>query len=150
MRSLGYRDLTLEAFVHATESQEKVERAMRLFAPHAKVERRQLGGHFGQSLSVLRAVVEDDAAIARALSQVKDAVGAEVARTASRRLDRDLALHIRFDKQAAARGEIRLEQSAAPDVVKLEVRLRGPRRDRDEALVLLRQAFSPGGPSEEE
>ncbi len=149
MAALGYRDLRVEAFVHATESAEAVERAMRLFAPRAKFERKDLGGHFGQPLVKLTAVERDPDTVAVAMEQVKAQVGRAVGARLGRHLDEALTLHVRFDKQEAFEGRMRLERSARSDVVKLAVRLRLPRLAREEALALVGEAF-PRPPAGEE
>ncbi len=150
MVSLSYRDLVVEAFVHATESPEKVERAVAVFAPGARIERQELGGHFGQPLTLLHAREKEPEAIAASLAIVKSAVGREVARTAARRIDRDLTLHLRFDKQAAVAGKMRLEGGRANDIVKLEVRLRGSRLTAEQAIALVEREFGGAIAAEEE
>lgn len=148
--ALGYRDIRVEAFVHATESQEAVEKALRLFAPGARVERRELGGHFGQPLLQLTAVERDPKAAGAAMSRVQAAVGGEIGGRLGKHLDESLTLHIRFDKQEAFEGRMRLEQSARSDVVKLAARLKLPRRPREEAMASVAEAFSRALSGEEE
>lgn len=147
MKARAFRRLVVEAFVHATESPEAVERAVSLFAPGARVERRELGGHFGQRLTALHASLVDEGAILECLARLKAAVGPELAWSAARRVDPDLNLHIRFDKQAASRGEMRLEGARENDVVKVELRLRASRLDHAGAVALLQGAF--GDPPEQ-
>ncbi len=149
MRALAYRELRVEAFVHATESQEAVEKALRLFARQAKVDRKELGGHFGQQLLQLTAVERDASTVGAAMGRVKEAVGREIGARLGRHLDESLALHIRFDKQEAFEGRICLERSARSDVVKLAARLKLPRMAREEALALVAAEF-PTAPSAEE
>ena len=141
MRENAYRDLVLEAFVHATESEEKVARAIALLAPGAPIERSPLSGHFGQPLTLLRAQVQDRASIDRCLDAVRDAVGVQLAANAARRIGPDLVLHVRLDKQEAAAGRIALEGPAAHDIVKLSVRLRAPRLDLEGAVALVAREF---------
>lgn len=150
MERLEFRDLELEAFVHATESAERVERAVRTLAPTAAIERKSMGGHFGQELTALRGRVSDRTQIRAVLERVRAAVGHDVARTAAKRIDRDLVLHMRFDKQAAARGDIALDAGAPGDVVKMRVRLRAPRLDQPAAIALVQSEFGGLREGEEE
>lgn len=149
MPALGYRELRVEAFVHATESKEAVEKAMRLFAPEAKVEKKELGGHFGQPLLQFTAVEREAATVGAVMGRVREAVGRQVGARLGRHLDESLSLHIRFDKQEAFEGRICLERSARSDVVKLTARLKLPRMAREEALALVAEEF-PRAPSGEE
>ncbi len=141
MTQLHFRELAAEAFVHATESPEAVERALRLFAPGAPVERSEIGGHFGQALAHLSVSVKDAGAIAQVVALIKAAVGPEVGRSAGKRIGRDLTLNIRFDKQAALRGEMRLETRPEHDVVKVRLRLRAPGLRPEAAAALIQRDF---------
>jgi len=145
-----YKDMEVEAFVHATESAEAVERAIRLFAPRAQLKRETLGGHFGQSLLSLRARVVDPSEISEVIDRIRAGVGPEVARTAARRIDEDLRLHFRFDKQRASRGEIAFDVRPENDVVKMQVRLRSPGLDQSGAVTFVQRDFEGKGLREEE
>jgi RNA binding exosome subunit len=147
---LHFRELVAEAFVHATESPEAVELALRLFVRGAPVERSEIGGHFGQALAHLKASVKDPGAVAQAVALIQAAVGPEVGRTAGKRMGRDLSLNIRFDKQAALQGELRLETRPETDVVKVRLRLRAPGLRAEAAAALIQQDFLAGFGEEEE
>lgn len=149
MPKLAYRELRVEAFVHATESAEAVEKAMRLIAPQASLERKDLGGHFGQPLVQLTAVERDPGVVAGVMERVKAEFGRAVGASLGRHLDEALTLHFRLDKQEAFEGRMRLERSPRSDVVKLAVRLRLPRLTREEALALVGDEF-PRPPAGEE
>jgi RNA binding exosome subunit len=147
----AFRELSVEAFVHATESEARVEQAVRAVAGGAKVERQALGGHFGQPLVRLTAVTREPAAIERAVSAIAAAHGAEVVRTVDRRISRDLVLHLRVEKQAAFLGTLRLSDASQGDVLAVRFRLRAPRLTPQEAAELVQQAFgAPAAKAEEE
>ena len=150
MSKFVYKDLEIEAFVHATESSEVVERAILLFAPQAQLKHEALGGHFGQSLLCLRARVVEPSEIAEVMDRIRAGVGPEVARTAAPRIDDDLRLHFRFDKQRASRGEIALDARPENDVVKVRVRLRSPGLNRSGAVAFVQRDFEAQARREEE
>lgn len=150
MTQLGYRDLRVEAFVHATESLPAVEKAVRLFAPQARIEKSELGGHFGQSLVRLSALERDSAAAAVTMERVKAEVGRAIGARISRHIDEALTLHIRFDKQEAFAGRMRLERSRRSDVVKLAARPRLPRLSHEQARALVQGEFPRLALTEEE
>jgi len=150
MAPLAFREVRAEAFVHATESPEAVERALNAVLPGVRFERRDLGGHFGQALGQISGVERAPSRVAEAMDRVRQAVGPEVARSVERRLDEDLTLHIRFDKQEAFAERLRLESRPQNDVVKLQARLKATRRTRDDALARLVQQFSGATAPEEE
>ncbi len=144
------RELVAEAFSHATESEERVARALSTAAPGARVERKALGGHFGQPLVRLTATTREGAQIAAAIERLRAAAGSEIARTAARRLSEDRVLHLRLDKQAAAEGELRLCEASQGDVIVVRLRLRVPRVPAEDAVVLIQRVFgAPRGGEEE-
>jgi RNA binding exosome subunit len=147
---LVYRELTAEAFCHATEAEDRVAKALAAVAPGARVERKALGGHFGQPLVQLTATFREGPAIAAAVARLKAATGPEIARTAARRLSEDRTLHLRLDKQAAAEGQLRLCDASQGDVVVVRLRMRAPRLSTEEAVLLVQREFgTPQGPEEE-
>jgi RNA binding exosome subunit len=147
---LRFSDIEVEAFIHATESAEAVERALRTIAPEARVERTQLGGHFGQNLAALRGRLKEPKQVEAAVERLRAEVGPQLARQAHRRVDPSLRLHARFDKQAAALGQVVLSTRKENDVIKFSVRLKAGGQNREEALAVFRRLFAPPGLLEEE
>ncbi|HEX9710594.1 MAG TPA: RNA-binding domain-containing protein [Candidatus Thermoplasmatota archaeon] len=144
MDRIGFRELDLEAFVHATESRERVEGALLHVAPGARVERQALRGHFGQPLLVLRARLRDPPAVESAVRRLAESAGAELARTLARRVDEQGRFFARLDKQAAAAGTIALSDSTENDVIRWTARVRAPGRGRADVLAAL-EALLRGG-----
>lgn len=150
MARLVCRELVAEAFCHATESEERVVAALGAAAPGARVERKALGGHFGQPLVRFTAMTREPSDIAAAIARFKAAAGPEIARTAARRLSDDRILHLRLEKQAAAAGQLRLCEASEGDVIVVRLRLRAPGMPAEEAVVLIQREFgSPLGAEEE-
>ena len=150
MAKLVYRELTAEAFCHATEGEDRVARALATVAPGVRAERRALGGHFGQPLVRLTVTCREGPEIAAAVARLKAASGPEIARTAARRLSEDRTLHLRLEKQAAAEGRLRLCDASQGDVVVVRLRVRAPRLTTEEAVLLVEREFgAPQGLEEE-
>lgn len=126
MAALRFRELQLEAFVHATESRGAVEAAVLRVAPGARIEREGLTGHFGQPLVVVRARLRDPAAVELVMRDVAEAIGPELARTARQRVDEQGRVYARLDKQAAAGGRIELASKRENDVIKFTAKIRSP------------------------
>jgi RNA binding exosome subunit len=146
----AFREVAAEAFVHATESEEAVRRALTFVVPGARVERRGLGGHFGQPLVQLKAATTDRGRVSHAVEVVRRAGGAEVAATAARRLSPDLLLHVRLDKQEASLGRAALGAGGAGDAVVVRFRLRAPRLTFEAAVAVVRGEFGAGERASEE
>lgn len=148
MTPAAFREVAAEAFVHATESEAAVSRALASVVPGVPLDRLVLGGHFGQSLLRLTAKTTDKARVAAAVATLRRAAGPEICASARERVSEDLVLHIRIDKQAAAGGTPRVAQAPEGDVVLLRFRLRAPRLTPEAAVILVQQAF--GAPTSEE
>lgn len=145
MARLRFRELELEAFVHATESRDAVEAAVLGLAPGARVEREGLTGHFGQALVVVRARLRDPAGVEGVVARVAKSIGPELARTADRRVDGQGRVFARFDKQAAAVGRIELASKRENDVIKFTAKVRPPPRGQAEVLAAFRERFGGAG-----
>ena len=150
MAPSAFREVAAQAFVHATESEEAVARAILTLVPGARVERVALGGHFGQALHRLTARSSDRTCVNAAVEVLRRAAGPEIASSATQRLSDASVLHVRVDKQAAAQGQPRLAQAPAGDVVLLRFRLRAPRLAHEAAIEIVRGTFGGRTPPEEE
>jgi RNA binding exosome subunit len=152
MERLRFQGLELEAFVHATESREKVEQALLRVAPGARVEREARTGHFGQPLLILRARLREPADDESFVTRLGAAAGPDLADTAARRIDDQLRIHARLDKQRAAAGEIALSSEPANDVIKLTAKIRAPGKGRAAVIAEFRKRFggAPDGPASED
>lgn len=150
MAPAAFREVAAEAYVHATESEEAVGRAVGFLLPGARVERRVLGGHFGQSLVRLSARSTDRACIEAAVDALRRAGGDEIARTAAKRLSDDLQLHVRVDKQSASLARPTIASGGAGDVVIVRFRLRSPRLTAAQASAIVGETFGEPGRAEEE
>ncbi len=152
MERLRFRGLELEAFVHATESREKVEQALLRVAPGARVEREARSGHFGQPLLILRARLREVGDVESVVGRLGAAAGPDLADTASRRIDDQLRLYVRLDKQRAAAGEIVLSSQPVNDVIKLTAKIHAPGKGRAAVIAEFRKRFggAADGPASQE
>ena len=146
----AFREVTVEGFVHATESEERVRGAIEALAPGAKVARAALGGHFGQALVRLTASSKEGAVVEAAVAALRGAAGPAIAAAAGRRLSDDLVLHLRVDKQRALRGEVALLDQGPGDVLVVRLKVRAPRLTPEAAVAIVQQAFGNPRSDEEE
>ncbi|MFB6295788.1 MAG: RNA-binding protein [Halobacteriales archaeon] len=110
MGSIPLHYVDLRAFCYVTESERRVEEALRTFLPEEfPVERAESEGHHGDRIVVLSARVEN----ASDVRTVLDRVGAlddvrAIQGELDERVTEDCELYLQFDKAAAYRGEVRL------------------------------------------
>ena len=118
--------LRARAFVHATEDEEKVKQALlwlvaqdEVREAYSKIVRQKTKGHYGNEILLLDLSLKKqpdvEADLARILAE--DALRSEVADSILRRLDEDLVLHVRLDKQAAVERRLALGEGSDAVVV---------------------------------
>ena len=113
MASLPLHYVDLRAFCYATEDDQRVETALRTFLPEdVEIDRATSRGHHGDRILVLSARVERADEMRHVLDVVADCDDIEtVVDELDERVDDNCAFYLRFDKQAAYRGEPRLGDS---------------------------------------
>lgn len=121
--------IVARAFVYGTEDEPRVVAALLrvLGRPddrelRGRLTRSRIKGHFGTEILLYEGVQKRSADLRACFDSWRDAPGvAETLRDEFQaRLDEDLVLHFRFDKQAAVEG--RLELGREGDTINLEVK----------------------------
>ncbi|WP_134672209.1 RNA-binding protein [Halorussus marinus] len=110
MAEVPFHYVDLRAFCYATEDDKRVEQALRTFLPEEiEIERAESEGHHGDRIVVLSSRVETADEMRHVLSKVAELPDAErLLSELDERVDDNCSLFLRFDKQAAYRGEIAL------------------------------------------
>ena len=115
--SLGYIEVSV--FSHATEDAEKVQMAVRKTLPdelatNLSFQKASLAGHHGNPIVLLSARLVDKLMLPLALKKVGSSLAVLDKETLSRRLEFHIEkpnLYLRFDKQHAFMGELRLSSN---------------------------------------
>jgi RNA binding exosome subunit len=109
MASVPFHYVDLRTFCYATEDEKRVEAALRHFLPDEfEIDRVQSKGHHGDRIVVLsaRAELADD--VRHVLERVSELPDLEsVLDELDQRVDDNCSFFLRFDKQAAFKGETR-------------------------------------------
>lgn len=112
MPSVPLHYVDLRAFTYATETERRVETALRTLLPEEfEIDRTHSGGHHGDPITVLSARVETAGQLRELLSRVATLPPTERARLCEEvdeRVDENASLFMSLDKQAAYGGEVRL------------------------------------------
>ena len=112
MAGVPFHYVEFRTFSYATEDDQAVERALRTFLPEdTEIEGVVTEGHHGDPILVLSVRLETADEVRAVLDRLGDLPAAEQERLLAEldeRVDEDTNLFVSFDKQAAARGEIRL------------------------------------------
>lgn len=112
MGSVPFHYVDLRAFCYATEDDQRVERALRTFLPEDyPIEREESKGYHGDRILVFSTRVDnaDDVRhILGKLDELDEGTRRRLGEQLDERVDENCSLFLRFDKQAAYEGEIRL------------------------------------------
>jgi RNA binding exosome subunit len=112
MSSVPFHYVDVRAFCYVTEDEQRVEEALGQVLPEEfELDRAESEGHYGDPILVLSARVESEAgmeAVLDGLRALPDEERARLQAELDERVDDDCSFFVSLDKQAAARGEMRL------------------------------------------
>ena len=132
---MGVRSVKLRVSVHATESEERVVKALLEALPEdlrgsVRIEREEYSGHYGNPIIILSVNVEDPKDADRVLSYLLSRLGETdrrlLAASLEDRVDKEGSLYFRLSKQDAYQG--RLTVYEADDVIRVRVGYQGRRK----------------------
>jgi RNA binding exosome subunit len=105
----------VRAFCYETEDEQRVADALGLLLPEdVELERAETEGHHGDRIVVLSARVENADEVRTVLAALRESPDLDRVRTElDERIDDDCSLFLHLDKQAAARGAVRLGEGIA-------------------------------------
>ncbi len=122
----------LRTFAHATEDVSRVKSALELFLPEdCEIKTTRMKGQFGNPITVLEAKFEKRHCKSF-LDVLRNLSRAELLRLKDelkRHIDDDCNFYIRFDKQAAYEGDIRLAQTEDSVATKMKIMSYPARRE---------------------
>lgn len=148
----------LRAFAHATEDLRRVEDALAFAAGFDRVDETDAKGfasaltkmpsqgHFRNPIMIMNLLLGRAALVRRFWDRLlaQPAVRRSLASQAADRLDDDLVFWFRLDKQAAARGALRLAEGE--DVLLVRAKLATYPKDRETGLAFLDRFFGAEEP----
>lgn len=115
--------LSLRTHCHATEDEEKVKKALWKLFPAGEILEEKVTGHFGNPLTILRMRITSRREISRFWEELAEAGLIEpVSRDTDMRIDDELNLHLRLDKQEAYLGRLALTDSDDAIVIRGKIR----------------------------
>ncbi|MEM2904249.1 MAG: RNA-binding domain-containing protein [Candidatus Bathyarchaeia archaeon] len=130
MRAKNGFNVQLTAYVHATESQEKVVEAVKKCVPRDLLGRlrcnaQKVDGHFGNPITILRLEASGEGLPERLVRHIAEGLGTldreHLSRSLERYVDEKGTLSLRVDKQRAYMGELKL---GLADAILIKVKAR--------------------------
>jgi len=117
----------LETFVHATEDPEKVFKALSLVLPEGvekQVSRETVLGHYHNEIIIYKVRISDKKSIQNFLGLLSERIDEEdkerIFNYFDKRLDDSGTLYLRFDKQEAFKGNLKLSEEE--DVIRVRIK----------------------------
>ncbi len=135
--------IALETFVHATEDASRVESAMRLFIPEdCKINVSKTEGHFRNPITVFTAKLEKKACkpFIEIVKRLPAAELSKLRREVAQRVDGECNFHVRFDKQSAYNGIVRL--ASTNDAIDIIIKVETYPSKRDSAIKVMEDLLS--------
>jgi RNA binding exosome subunit len=127
-------NMQVRALCHATESVERVERAVRNLVGERELSISSTKGHHGNEITLVETTVQDQAGIAEVLAALGTRDLRELVETLDARLDESNNLFFRVDKQASYAGTARL--STDEDVISVRVHVNAYPAKREVAMAV--------------
>jgi len=139
---MNVHHITFRASVAATESDDRVKTALSLFLFDNETKATQTEGHFGNPIIILEGK-DRGKDCARFMELVKSSLSENELETLKNerceRIDDDCCFHIRFDKQAAFEGKVRMATN--PDAIIAKIKLKAFPAKRENAIVSAETLF---------
>jgi RNA binding exosome subunit len=127
--------ITFRASVQATESDGRVKTALSLFLFDNEINETKTEGHFGNPITLLQGQIKGKECT-RSIDLIKSGLlELELIRLRNERCERiddECCLHIRFDKQAALEGKVRLAKTT--DSISAKIKLKAYPAHYEKAL----------------
>ncbi len=134
--------ITLRAIAQATESEDRVKKALSLLLFDGEIETIKTEGHYGNPITILQAQIKGRNC-ARFIELLKSRLAEHnlkrLKNESCERVDEDCVLHIRFDKQAAYKGIVQLATTA--DTIVAEIKLKAYPARREKAIAVAGELF---------
>ncbi len=130
-------NILLRAIAQATESQDRVKTVLSLFIFDNEIEITPTEGYFGNPIIIMQARLKGRDC-GRFVELIRSKLSEQELRKLKgelyERIDDDCILHIRFDKQAAYAGQVKL--AATTDSITAQIKLRAYPARKDNAAAV--------------
>lgn len=134
--------ITFRASVHATESDDRVKTALSLFLFDNKINETKTEGHFGNPITLLHGQIKGKDCT-RSIDLIRSSLlEHELERLRNERCERiddECCLHVRFDKQAAFEGKVKLAKNN--DTITAKIKLKAYPAHYEKALEAANRLF---------
>jgi len=139
---MNVHHITFRTNVAATESDDRVKTALSLFLFDNETKSTQTEGHFGNPITILEGKDRGKDCV-RFMELMKSSLCEDELETLKNerceRIDDDCCFHIRFDKQAAYEGKVKI--ATTPDAIVAKIKLKAFPANREKAIIAAETLF---------
>jgi len=139
---MNVHHITFRTSVAATESDDRVKTALSLFLFDNKTNATLTEGHFGNPIIVLEGK-DRGKDCGRFMELLKSSLGEDELETLKKerceRIDEECCYHIRFDKQAAFEGKVKIASTS--DAIIAKIKLKAFPAKREKAIIAAETLF---------
>ena len=139
---MNVHHITFRTSIAATESDDRVKTALSLFLFDNETHSTQTEGHFGNPIIILEGK-DRGKDCARFMELVKSNLSENeleiLKEERCERIDDDCCFHIRFDKQAAFEGKVKI--ATTPDAIVAKIKLKAFPAKREKAIIAAEALF---------
>ena len=135
-------NLSYRAFVYGTENEEKVSEAISNLLPSAHIEKEITEGYHHNTVVILQGKITKKREIKdflEKLGTLKPSAKKRILRELENRMDERGNLFLRFDKQRAYLGDLKIVEHG--DAIHLKLKIAAYPARKEEALKVARQIF---------
>lgn len=135
-------NLSYRAFVYGTENEEKVREAISNLLPSAHIEKEITEGYHHNTVVILQGKITKKREIKdflEKLGTLKPSAKKRILRELENRMDERGNLFLRFDKQRAYLGDLKIVEHG--DAIHLKLKIAAYPARKEEALKVARQIF---------
>jgi RNA binding exosome subunit len=124
--------LSFRTFAHATEDEEKVERALKFASGAEEITKSRSEGYHGNPIMVMEAKITRSREIKEFLASLPADDVRRLLDTLERRVDDESMFFLRLDKQAAYEGRVALGEN--DDIISVRGKIKSYPQSRENAL----------------
>lgn len=145
---LPFKSVSISTILHATESEEKLRRALRIIVPEeVEIEKSEAEGHYGDYKAILSADIERRPLLREFWDCVLDGLveGEKkwLLENAVDRIAEDCTLYLRMDKQLAV-SEEELKHKDSGDVIHIRINVSAYPAKRENATENMKEFIEAG------
>jgi RNA binding exosome subunit len=121
--------ITFRTYCHATESLEKVERALKFVSHSENISKSKLSGYYGNPITVMEAKLETANEFKEFFKCLGDTTAQTLKNELALRVDDECNLYLRLDKQKAFEGDCKLSEGEDTIAVKCKLKVFPPKKE---------------------